>query len=185
MFDPIARLSRTLSYALRHHPEAFGLVLDANGWASIDDLLSAFKQHQPAWQSLTHEDVKQVLAQSTKTRFEVRDGHIRALYGHSTGKKIKLTPVEPPAYLFHGTTPAALKQISATGLFPMRRQYVHLSLDTETARDVALRRTSTPVILTVLSGQAARQGVRFYFRIDQVWLSDSIGPEFLDIPVTS
>ena len=37
--DPV-QLSRFLSFVLRHKPDAIGLVLDAQGWAGIDDLIA-------------------------------------------------------------------------------------------------------------------------------------------------
>lgn len=176
------KLSRILSYALRHQPQVFGLTLDADGWVALDELLSALNQHQAKERTYTRSDVESVLSDIAKQRFEILDGSIRALYGHSLERKIELSPSTPPPYLYHGTTPTALKPIVANGLISMRRQYVHLSPDVQTAREVALRRTSSPVILTVLSNKAVREGVNFYSRIDQVWLSDSIDPKFIKLP---
>ncbi len=41
MKEELVQLSRTMSYALRHHPESFGLVLDSEGWVPVDDLLAS------------------------------------------------------------------------------------------------------------------------------------------------
>lgn len=41
------KLSKTISYALRHRPEEFGLKLDSGGWVNISDLISALKSHSP------------------------------------------------------------------------------------------------------------------------------------------
>ena len=36
--DPV-QLSKFLSFVLRHKPDAIGLTLDSQGWASIDELI--------------------------------------------------------------------------------------------------------------------------------------------------
>ena len=39
------KLSKEVSYALRHHPEEYGLVLDAEGWVALDMLVDALRAH--------------------------------------------------------------------------------------------------------------------------------------------
>ncbi len=36
-------LSKEISYALRHRPQEYGLVLDENGWVGIENLLKALR----------------------------------------------------------------------------------------------------------------------------------------------
>lgn len=59
-----------------------------------------------------------------------------------TGGHIVKTPGTPPAVLFHGTATASLPVILADGLRPMRRQYVHLSADRDTALSVGSRKSA-------------------------------------------
>jgi putative RNA 2'-phosphotransferase len=73
-----------------------------------------------------------MISKSAKNRFELYEGKIRALYGHSLPEKVLKVPGEPPAVLFHGTSSRLMKQIRHEGLKPMRRQYVHLSVDEKT-----------------------------------------------------
>jgi RNA:NAD 2'-phosphotransferase (TPT1/KptA family) len=40
----MVRISKFLSFVLRHKPEAIGLVLDEHGWAVVDDLLELAKR---------------------------------------------------------------------------------------------------------------------------------------------
>lgn len=47
----------------------------------------------------------------------------------STPSKLLKNMVEPPEYLYHGTTPEMISSILKGGLLPMRRHCVHLSLD--------------------------------------------------------
>lgn len=179
MEEKLAQLSRTISYALRHNPAEFGLTLDVEGWVSIDDLLAALRKRSSKWDSLRVDDLTRMLAQSEKQRFEMRDGKIRAFYGHSVELKMQHEPAMPPAFLYHGTTPQAAKLIRSEGLKPMQRQYVHLSADEETARQVALRRTQRPVILHIDALAASQQGIVFYLGNDKVWLADHIPPTFI------
>src|ERR1041385_414470 len=158
----LVQLSKTMAYALRHHPDQFGLTLDAEGWVSVDELAEAMRRHRGDWHDLRVEDFAEVIAQSEKQRYELRDGKIRAYYGHSTPQKITQEVTPPPEILFHGTTPYAARSIRVEGLKPMKRQYVHLSADEATARQVALRRTRKPVILRVSALEAYEQGIKFY-----------------------
>lgn len=126
-------LSKAVSHALRHEPWLYELELDGEGWTSVDALLAALRGTNPAWSGLALADLELMIAQSEKKRHELRDGKIRAFYGHSTPQKLELKSVAPPAILYHGTSPEAVATILREGLRPMGRQYVHLSADTLTA----------------------------------------------------
>lgn len=182
MDDQASQLSRTIAYALRHRPQEFGLALDTSGWVATDQLIAALSRHDQRWLGLTEDEIANALAAQSKQRFELEDGRIRALYGHSLKDTIDMVPQAPPATLFHGTTHAALEKIRHQGLISMRRQYVHLSPDKDTAIEVGRRRTKNPVIVTVRAQQAAAAGCSFYRRNLQVWLSGDIDPSFLDMP---
>jgi putative RNA 2'-phosphotransferase len=176
--DEIA-LSKTIAHALRHQPQLYGLQLDEEGWVKVQDLLAALGRRRAAWRHLGEEDLVRLIAHASKQRYELREGKIRALYGHSLPGRLAREEAPPPALLYHGTHPVALARIRLEGLQPMRRQYVHLSVDVSTARQVALRRTRYPVILTVLAQEAYAHGVRFYRGNDLVWLAEAIPPAFL------
>lgn len=179
MKQDLVQLSKTMSYALRHHPEEFGLHLDEEGWVSMQDFLAALRTRQRKWHDIDEQTIVAVMANSEKQRFELREGKIRAYYGHSVPTKVQKEAMVPPQYLYHGTTPRALEAIKREGLKPMGRQYVHLSADEETARQVALRRTSKPVILLIEAEHAHRQGIAFYLGNDMVWLADAIPPTYI------
>ncbi|HEY4389616.1 MAG TPA: RNA 2'-phosphotransferase [Ktedonobacteraceae bacterium] len=184
MKQSLVQLSRTLAYALRHDPASFGLQLDAEGWVDVQDVLHALSQRRSAWSQLCEEDIVALMAQSDKQRFELRDGRIRAYYGHSFAQKILHTPDSPPTFLFHGTTPQAYEHIRQQGLLPMERQYVHLSAEKKTALQVARRRTTSPALLKIAAQQAAQQGIHFYLGNDMVWLADKIPPHLISIEQT-
>lgn len=174
------QLSKAVSHALRHEPWLYELELDDDGWVSTAALLAALRQEFPAWQNLTEHDLAEMIRLSSKQRHELVDGGIRALYGHSVPGKLRKESIAPPDRLFHGTAPAFLTAIRRDGLLPMGRQYVHLSVDQETAIAVGKRKSSEPVILVVRSHEAWKAGVKFYMGNDKVWLADRVPPVFIE-----
>lgn len=128
----LINLSKQVSFALRHHPEKYGLVMDEVGWVSIEQLLHALHK-ETKWADVSVEDLEEIIHTSEKKRFEIKDGKIRAFYGHSMSGKILKEESAPPDVLYHGTARRFLESIMENGLLPQGRQYVHLSQDIETA----------------------------------------------------
>src|SRR5579872_1873744 len=145
----LVQLSKTISHALRHAPEQYGLTLDSEGWVATQELLTALGNRRSQWRNLQEADLNEMMAQAEKQRFEMRDGRIRAYYGHSIADKVEREPAVPPVVLFHGTTPQSAEKIRIEDLRSMNRQYVHLSAEKETAIQVARRRTNHPVVLHI------------------------------------
>jgi putative RNA 2'-phosphotransferase len=183
-----------LSYALRHNPSKYNLEVDGEGWTSIKKLLIALpsdhynNDNRTIDHIITRQDIEEMIACSNKVCFELRDDKIRALYGHSnTFTKINKIPSKPPAILYHGTTPSAIKRIMSEGLRPMNRQYVQLSIDENTAIQVGKRKIKsytkeTPVIISVSAFEAYNTQVsHFYQATKLVWLADYIHPNFMEL----
>lgn len=173
------KLSKTMAHALRHAPQNYGLILDEKGWIDVDKLIEGLKDHSQRFADVTIYDLEKVIKESPKKRFEIKDGKIRATYGHSLPSKIKKKPALPPEILYHGTTPIAAENILKTALKPQGRQYVHLSLDIKSAYEVGLRRTKNPTILKVLAQEAHNAGINFYSEKAGIWLSDRIPAKFI------
>jgi putative RNA 2'-phosphotransferase len=175
------RLSKLLSYALRHHPEALGVELDAHGWTSVDSLLAGLAKHGEA---VSREELTEIVRTNTKQRFAVsEDGaRIRANQGHSAAVDLGLPPKAPPTRLYHGTVARFLASIRSSGLLRGSRTHVHLSADEETARTVAGRRKGPAVILVVRAGEMHRAGNAFYQAENGVWLTEQVPVQYLDFP---
>ena len=176
------KLSKTISHALRHAPWLYELELDAAGWTSVDALLEGLRNHRRAWRNLDETSLTAMMRQPGKQRFELREGRIRALYGHSISNKIEKEASEPPPHLYHGTAPRTAEVILREGLQPMNRQYVHLSADEETAYEVGRRKAAQPVILIVDAACAHRDGHRFFHGNETIWLADHIPPAYIARP---
>src|SRR5262245_22053127 len=179
--SPLVELSRFVSRALRHAPHEFGLTLDAEGWVPTTELLAAVHRSLPRWRGATEDDLRRMIAESEKKRHELGDGRIRALYGHSTEQEVVKKAEAPPELLYHGTAPESVGVMLREGLQPMSRQYVHLSIDVETAKRVGGRKARAPVILRVRAGAAHTAGTLFYRGNDQVWLADAVPAAFLEV----
>jgi len=164
------RLSKRMSRALRHDPGRVGLVLDDEGWASLDALCAALR--------VSRADVEDVVTHGSKQRYELAGGRIRARYGHSLPGHVALPPADPPAELFHGTGAGTVEAILRDGLRPGRRQYVHLSPDQATAREVGARH-GQPIVLRVDARAAAADGTVFRRGNDDTWLTDELDPRYL------
>ncbi|MGQ5525286.1 RNA 2'-phosphotransferase [Chitinimonas sp. PSY-7] len=176
------QLSKAVSHALRHEPWLYELELDDEGWVSVEELLSSLRSEKLEWLDLSEVDLVEMITRSDKKRHELQNGKIRALYGHSLPDKLLKTPAEPPEVLYHGTSPDTMVLIQKSGLQPMNRQYVHLSVDTGTAKQVGCRKARTPVLLEVQAKVAAASGVAFYRGNDLVWLADQIPAQFIVFP---
>lgn len=173
----LVALSKEISYALRHAPWEYELELDEQGFVPIAQLLHTLNESGTYEREVTQADLEQIIAISEKKRHEIIGDKIRALYGHTVPQIIKKEPGIPPAVLYHGTTHRALPQILQDGLKPMQRQYVHLSVDVETATRVGKRRDGNPVILKIDTEAAQKAGIQFYIGNDKVWLCDRVPKE--------
>jgi putative RNA 2'-phosphotransferase len=179
MGKEMSRLSRTVSHALRHEPWLYELILNNEGWTSVESMLAALRREREEWADLSENDLARMIDTSNKRRHEIEDGKIRALYGHSIAGKLTMTPTIPPDLLFHGTDIHVVPQIKSSGLLPMGRQYVHLSTDKETAQQVARRKAKQWTILRVIANKAHAHGVSFYEGNEKVWLADEVPTQFI------
>ncbi|MEI5907332.1 RNA 2'-phosphotransferase [Bacillus spongiae] len=174
----LLKLSKELSFALRHSPWEYELELDSEGWVNVEQVLNALR-HNLEWESLMQDDLRRMIEVSDKERHQIQNGRIRALYGHSVPQKIMKKAGIPPSVLYHGTARHLVEQIFSNGLQPMTRQYVHLSIDTNTANLVGKRKDSNPIILKVQAKKAIEEGIKFYQGNNKVWLADYIPPKFI------
>ncbi len=172
------QLSKTLAHALRHKPWLYELELDEDGWTAVSALLDGLHCRK-RWHDITEADLQRIVDEQAKQRYEMTNGRIRALYGHSTDAKIRKEAAEPPAILYHGTAPETAVLILKDGLKPMNRQYVHLSADREMANMVGQRKNGRPTILHVMAIEAHQQDIIFYKGNERVWLADYVPPEFI------
>jgi putative RNA 2'-phosphotransferase len=175
----VVRLSKRLSYVLRHAPGSIGLTQDDAGWVDVDDLLAALAQQG---RPVTRAELDDAVTRNDKQRFalDATGTRIRASQGHSVPVDLGYVAERPPAELFHGTVERNLAGILAEGLRPGNRHAVHLSPDVQTARQVGARR-GAPVVLRVDAAALAAEGASFTRSANGVWLVDAVPPAHLRV----
>lgn len=168
------KLSKLMTKMLRHDPLAFGIALDpGDGSTEAEELLRAVRRLD-GWEALTMEQIREVVRDSDKQRFELFGDRIRARYGHSHSR-VGYAEGTPPAVLYHGTSGDTAPVLLREGIRPMGRQYVHLSEGRHFAT-LAGSRKGRLAIVAVNTAVAMRAGVKFYIAGNEVWLADFVPP---------
>ncbi len=173
----LVKISKYLSKHLRHQPERLGLSLEDGGWVSVEDLLKACDRHNF---SVSLAELKEVVEKNDKGRFsfDASGENIRANQGHSVIVDLRLEARIPPETLFHGTAQRNADSIKEHGLLKMARHHVHLSTDTETARQVGARH-GKPLIFRVDAAVMQAENFEFFLSSNGVWLVEQVPPKFL------
>lgn len=168
----LTKISRYISYLLRHHPEAAGLTLDEHGWADAAELAAAA--------GISREVLEEIVRTDEKGRYSFSpDGTlIRANQGHSIPVDVELEQLTPPETLWHGTASRFSPAIESEGLKKMSRLYVHLSPDHDTARKVGSRH-GKPVVYRVAAARMAEDAYPFFRSANGVWLTEKVPAEYL------
>jgi len=181
MSNDLSKLSKFIAVMLRHNPEEFGLTLDEEGFTPLDPVWKAIRAKYG--NRYDEKDLLQIVEgdERGKKRYEIYQGRIRAMYGHSE-PEVSYPPAEPPALLYHGTNPKAIEAIRKEGLSSQARQYVHMTTKLSNAVVVAKRRTGNPLILTIRAKEAHEAGTVFHHAETEHFLAKTIPPEFIDFP---
>ena len=181
--ERLESLSKYLSYLLRHHPEALKLKMDKQGWVSVNELLS--KINAEGHYSISLEELKEVVDKNDKKRFALRENNwglfIRATQGHSLASvDMKYSPVKPPNVLYHGTAYRFVDSIQKKGILAMKRQYVHLSTDYDTAVSVGIRHGKVKVLM-IDAEKMYNDGVEFYKSENGIWLTKFVDKKYITV----
>ena len=171
--DLRVRVSKYMSYLLRHNPE--NLNMDRYGFVSLDELLEKIREHF----QVDKKFISEIIKKNDRKRFGIAEDRIRALYGHTIPVGLQLEEDKSVKVLYHGTTLNAASKILKTGLKPMKRRWVHLSPTIETAIRVGLRRTLKPVVLEIDAEAARKDGGKFHKATDTVYLCSYIKPKYI------
>lgn len=141
------KLGKFLSLILRHKPETVGISLDKNGWVDVNELILSGRY-------IDMEILERIVRENNKKRysFDKKKEKIRASQGHSIEVELNLKEMTPPNILYHGTATRFLESIREKGIIKGNRQYVHLSKDIETARNVGKRHGEVVILPIDIEG---------------------------------
>jgi putative RNA 2'-phosphotransferase len=150
------RLSKRLSWLLRHGAGGAGLDMDAAGWAPVDQVLAAL--------GISRADLEEAVRRNDKGRLQLAGDRVRACQGHSLeGMPVTRAALEaswvmltPSRSLWHGTSVGAVAGIAAGGLLPGRRSHVHLAADADARVG---KRTRVDLLLEISPRQLAGHGL--------------------------
>lgn len=174
--ERVEKLGRFVSGVLRHFPDRFGLNMDENGWVDFESLVRVVRR-KFKWANRWL--VKALVYSDSKGRYELKDGKIRARYGHSVNVELKDYPIAEEDVLYYGTSEEEAQRLLELGIKPVNQTYVHLSTTIEKSVEVARLRTDEPIILEIDAKRAREDGIRIVKANDFIALAKEIPPEYI------
>jgi len=174
------KVSKLMAYILRHSPGEFGLKPDREGFVPLDELVRVL---QTVYPDVTEELVREIVKRDAKGRYEIRDGKIRARYGHSFPVSLNHEEDTESRVLYHGTPRRNLTRIMREGLKPMRRQFVHLSTSRSEAIETGRRHGKDVVLLIIDADCLRRKGLKIYKAGKNVRIVEKVPPECITLAV--
>ncbi|CAL1548576.1 unnamed protein product [Lymnaea stagnalis] len=175
--DPMVKMSKALSYLLRHGAEKKGFKLLPGGFLYVDEILK-----HDEFKSMTIDDLKMVVENNDKKRFtlEAEDDtgrlKIRANQGHSLQvEDLDLEPITDASkypVVVHGTFQRPYKMIEKEGLKRMTRVHIHFAPgEPGTGGVISGMRSSCTVLIYLNLGKALQDGLMFFLSANNVILS--------------
>lgn len=174
------KISKAISFWLRHKPEDIGITVMKNGWVDVKELLKK-SEHKLMFD---FNELKYVIDNQDpkKRRLSLSEDfcEVRANQGHSIDIEIEFEEVVPPTILYHGAPIGVIESIMRTGLNKMKRHHVHLSIDEETAAKVGGRRGKFQV-LEIEAMRMRADGIKIYISENGVYLVDEVPVKYIKI----
>ena len=174
MANDLTKTSKFISLILRHKPETIGIELDEHGWANVDELLKGV--------NIDFETLEKIVREDEKGRYSFNEDKtkIRANQGHSINVDVELEEKIPPDVLYHGTGQKYVDSINKIGLIPKTRLYVHMTEDLEVAK-ITGERHGKLAIYEIDAKQMAKNGIKFYKSVNNVWLTKNVDAKYLKL----
>ncbi len=171
------KISKFMSGLLRHFGREFGIEIDEEGWADLDEVAKIIKNRY----GVGRKAIELIAAFDKKGRFEIRDGKIRARYGHSMKVNTRWSENgRIPRKLYHATDPRNLRSIMERGLLPMKRLEVHMCANPDDALEVGKRHCNYPVLLEIDAEKAIKDGIEIRKK-GKMYTADYIPPEYIKL----
>lgn len=162
------RISKALSYLLRHGAVKEKLNIDGDGYVAVEEILkhNRLKSHQA-----TLGDIERIVANNDKQRFHLANNKICANQGHSLqvgeDSMVLLNKETIPGEVYHGTYKQKLPLIMQTGLNKMTRNHIHFT----TSGGISGIRKSANVLIYIDTAKCLAEGIQFYQSKNGVILS--------------
>lgn len=171
-------LAKILTYLLCHRPDEFGLVLDAEGFVPVKQLLQALAA-EPGFGHVRRHHLEQLTGLLQPPGFELSGDKIRSLA--PAPAQLRRPGGEPPPLLYIAISPKAHERVFEAGLKAPAGQELLMADTRDLALKVGRRRTPDPVLVTVQAQAAARAGVQFDGYGQNFYLAREIPRRFLQL----
>ncbi|KAG6334570.1 hypothetical protein ID866_4525 [Astraeus odoratus] len=189
--SPEVRLSKSLSWLLRHGAKTAGLQIRPDGYARVSDVLA-----NAMFKDVTFPQLQKIVNADQKGRFHLSfepqpSGSsnpndlwwIRANQGHTMKDiKLDLRPIVSASEIpmgVHGTTRKAWELIATQGLSKMRRNHIHLAQGIPGSGVLSGMRNSSQVLIFIDIQKAIDAGIQFYLSENGVLLTEGDANGFL------
>lgn len=170
------KLSKALSWLLRHGVEKEGFTFIDGGYLWIEDILKHKKfSHYKA------DDIQRVVKECEKQRFALKmdsEGKmlVRANQGHSLAnvniEMDEILSADEVSKVIHGTNIRNWKKIKSEGLSRMKRQHIHFAAgEPGESGVISGMRHSCEIYIYINTEAALSDGLKFYRSSNNVILS--------------
>ena len=176
-YDPV-KVSKAMSYILRHGAKELGITMDDEARVLVSDLLAL-----PNMAGISVGIIRDIVLSNDKKRFELQTVNsnlmIRAVQGHSeklaeiiNEEKLMDEITVPLNKCIHGTDRKSWKLIEKSGLKPMERMHIHCSIsEPEDSQVISGMRNSSGVLIYIDMSKAMADGIKFFMSKNNVILT--------------
>ncbi|KAI1793467.1 KptA family-domain-containing protein [Ganoderma leucocontextum] len=184
------RISKTLSWVLRHGSQSEGLAMRPDGYVRVEELLA-----RPKLRELDFAGLQGIVKNDSKSRYNLvleadpnsgdETWWIRANQGHSMKSVVlDLEPIKSHAGIrsgiaVHGTNKRAWENIQQQGLSKMSRNHIHLAQGVAGSGVISGMRSSSQILIFVDVQKALDAGIKFYLSANGVVLTEGNKKGFL------
>jgi putative RNA 2'-phosphotransferase len=168
----VDKLAKFLVYVLARQPDEFGLVPDLQGYVKTKDLMKALGE-EPGWRHVRVNHLREVIHTARSAPLEMENNLIRAV--DRTNLIFPEIADTPPKLLYYPIRRRGYPFFLENGLPPgFSGNRIILADDSALALRLGRRIDSTPVILTVNSYDALKNGATLWCFGKCMYLSDCL-----------
>ena len=168
----VDKLSKLLVYMLGRQPDEFGLLPDENGYVKIKDLMKSMNE-EPGWRHVRLNQIREVIYSAGSPAVEIEDNLIRAK--DRTRLFLPEIPDTFPKLIYCAVRQRAYPVLLEKGLTAAATgNRIMLTGDIAMAQRLGRRIDPSPVILTVNSQNARKNGATIWRFGKHVFLSDCL-----------
>jgi len=168
----VDKLSKLLVYILGRQPDEFGLLPDENGYVKIKDLIKSLGE-ESGWRHVRLNQIREVICSTGSPAVEIENNLIRAT--DRTRLFLPEIPESFPKLIYYAVRQRAYPVLLEKGLTAAASgKRIILASDIAMAQRLGRRIDPSPVILTVNSENARKNGATVWRFGKRLFLSDGL-----------